>query len=124
MPLRQLACLLTSFSAGPVTPCLGADQALANHLEEIGAMLLMSAVGLHFSLEHAKAARAIALPGAVVQSAAAPLLGMTLAWAFGRRFGAGPVLGLVLSGASTVVLGRALRTPCVVHTGPGRSALG
>ena len=101
--------LLAGIAVGPFTPGFVADQGLANELAEIGVILLMFAVGLHFSLKDLMSVRAIALPGAVVQIAAATLLGMLLAWNLGWSTGAGLIFGLALSVASTVVLIRALQ---------------
>ena len=75
---------------GPFTPGYVADQHIADQLAEIGVILLMFGVGLHFSLKDLLSVRAIAIPGAVVQIAVATLLGMALAHAFGWTFGAGP----------------------------------
>src|SRR5688500_18207167 len=101
--------LVAGVLIGPFTPGYVADQALAPQLAEIGVILLMFGVGLHFSLSDLMAVKAIALPGAVVQIALATLLGMALAWALGWGVGAGIVFGLALSVASTVVLLRALQ---------------
>jgi hypothetical protein len=86
-----------------------ADQGLANELAEIGVILLMFGVGLHFSLKDLMSVRTIAVPGAIAQIAAATLLGMALGWALGWSTPAGLVFGLALSVASTVVLLRALQ---------------
>ncbi|MGG6549703.1 UNVERIFIED_CONTAM: cation:proton antiporter, partial [Prevotella sp. 15_C9] len=80
-----------------------------NELAEIGIILLMFGVGLHFSLKDLLSVRAIAVPGAVVQIAVATLLGMGLGWTLGWPVGGGLVFGLALSVASTVVLLRALQ---------------
>lgn len=100
--------LLAGVLAGPFTPGYVADQGLANQLAEIGVILLMFGVGLHFSLKDLLSVKAIAIPGAVVQIASATLLGMGLAWAMGWNPIGGLVFGLALSVASTVVL---LRSP-------------
>src|ERR1700730_3828162 len=100
--------LLAGIGVGPFTPGFVADQKLANELAEIGVILLMFGVGLHFSLEDLLSVRAIAIPGAVIQIVLATLLGMGLAWTFGWPIGAGLVFGLALSVASTVVVLRAL----------------
>jgi CPA2 family monovalent cation:H+ antiporter-2 len=101
-----------------------ADQELAPQLAEIGVILLMFGVGLHFSLGDLLAVRAIAIPGAVGQMAAATGLGMALAWAMGWPVGTGLVFGLALSVASTVVLLRALQERRLVETERGRIAVG
>src|SRR4051794_37209845 len=116
--------LLAGVLIGPFTPGYVADQALAPQLAEIGVILLMFGVGLHFSLADLLAVKAIALPGAVGQIAIATLLGMGLAWAMGWPLGAGIVFGLALSVASTVVLLRALQERRLVETERGRIAVG
>ena len=116
--------LLAGIAVGPFTPGIVADQALAPELSEIGVILLMFGVGLHFSLGDLLSVRAIALPGAAVQIAIATALGMLLAWAMGWPFGAGLVLGLALSTASTVVLLRALDERGLLETQRGRIAIG
>ena len=116
--------LLAGIVVGPFTPGIVADQALAPELSEIGVILLMFGVGLHFSLGDLLSVRAIALPGAAVQIAIATALGMLLAWAMGWPFGAGLVLGLALSTASTVVLLRALDERGLLETQRGRIAIG
>lgn len=116
--------LLAGVLIGPFTPGYVADQALAPQLAEIGVILLMFGVGLHFSLSDLMAVRAIAVPGAVGQILIATLLGMGLAWAMGWGIGAGIVFGLALSVASTVVLLRALQERRLVETERGRIAVG
>jgi CPA2 family monovalent cation:H+ antiporter-2 len=116
--------LLAGIAVGPFTPGFVADQDLADQLAEVGVILLMFAVGLHFSLAELMSVRAIALPGAVVQIAAATLLGIGLAWSFGWDMGAGLVFGLALSVASTVVLTRALQERHILETERGRIAVG
>jgi monovalent cation:H+ antiporter-2, CPA2 family len=101
--------LLAGILVGPFTPGYVADQGIANELAEIGVILLMFGVGLHFSLEDLLSVRAIAIPGAIVQIASATALGMALAWWLGWSLGAGFVFGLALSVASTVVLLRAMQ---------------
>src|SRR5688572_19067530 len=100
--------LLAGVVIGPATPGFVADLALARQLAEIGVMLLMFGVGLHFSLGDLLAVRKIALPGAIVQMAVAAALGFALALYWGWPSGAALVLGLALSVASTVVVLRAL----------------
>lgn len=116
--------LLAGVIVGPFTPGFVADSNLANELAEIGVILLMFGVGLHFSLKDLLSVRAIAVPGAVVQIAVATLLGMGLAWMLGWNLLAGFVFGLALSVASTVVLLRALETRKMVETERGRIAVG
>ena len=116
--------LLAGIALGPATPGFVADVAIASQLSEIGVMLLMFGVGLHFSLDDLLAVRRIALPGAVVQMGIATLLGMGLAWAWGWNSGAGLVFGLSLSCASTVVLLKALEARRSLDTMNGRIAVG
>ena len=116
--------LLAGVAVGPFTPGFVADQSLAAELSEIGVILLMFGVGLHFSLGDLLAVRAIAIPGAAVQIAIATLLCMALAWLLGWSVGAGLVFGLALSVASTVVLLRALEVRRLLETGRGRIAVG
>jgi CPA2 family monovalent cation:H+ antiporter-2 len=110
--------------AGPFTPGYVADQEIANQLAEIGVILLMFGVGLHFSLRDLLSVRKIALPGAVAQIAVAVLLGMGLAALLGWETSAGFVFGLSLSTASTVVLIRALQARKIIETDRGRIAVG
>jgi hypothetical protein len=100
--------LLAGVALGPFTPGFVGDANLASQLAEIGVILLMFGVGLHFSIKDLLAVRAIALPGAIVQIAVATGSGVALALLWGWGLGAGLVLGLALSVASTVVLLRAL----------------
>jgi monovalent cation:H+ antiporter-2, CPA2 family len=116
--------LLAGVLVGPFTPGFVADQGLANDLAEIGVILLMFGVGLHFTLDDLLSVRAIAIPGAVAQIASATLLGMGLAHVLGWSIGAGLVFGLALSVASTVVLLRALQERRLVETERGRIAVG
>ncbi len=116
--------LLAGVFVGPFTPGFVADQTLANELAEIGVILLMFGVGLHFSLKDLLSVRAIAIPGAVVQMATATGLGLGLAMLLGWSIGAGLVFGLALSVASTVVLLRALQERRIVETEKGRIAVG
>ena len=101
-----------------------ANQDIANELAEIGVILLMFGVGIHFSLKDLLSVRAIAVPGALLQIAVATLLGMGLAHLFGWGMGGGIVFGLALSVASTVVLLRALQERRLVETERGRIAIG
>src|SRR5512139_114541 len=100
--------LLAGILVGPHTPGFVADVALAGQLAEIGVMLLMFGVGLHLSLGDLLSVRRIAVPGALVQIAAATALGAGVAALWGWRAGEALVFGLCLSCASTVVLLRAL----------------
>ena len=109
---------------GPATPGFVADMALASQLAEIGVMLLMFGVGLHFSLKDLLEVKKIALPGAVLQIAAATGMGMGLAYLWGWSMGAGLVFGLALSVASTVVLLRALEDKGLLDSINGRIAVG
>lgn len=116
--------LLAGVLVGPFTPGYVADQELAPQLAEIGVILLMFGVGLHFSLKDLLAVKAIAIPGAIVQIAAATLMGLGLAVVLGWSVGAGLVFGLALSVASTVVLLRALQERRLIETGRGKIAVG
>lgn len=109
---------------GPHTPGYTADQALAPELAELGVILLMFGVGLHFSIRDLMAVRKIAIPGAVAQIGIATLLGMGVAWGFGWSWGQGLVYGLALSVASTVVLLKALQDRDLVDSEQGRIAVG
>ena len=116
--------LVAGIVIGPATPGFVADVHLASQLSEIGVMLLMFGVGLHFSLNDLLAVKRIALPGAVVQMAMATALGMTMAWWWGWHWGSGLIFGLSLSCASTVVLLKALESRGVLDTMNGRIAVG
>ena len=116
--------LLAGVLAGPFTPGFVADQTLAPQIAEIGVILLMFGVGLHFSLRDLMQVRAIAVPGAIVQIAVATCLGWGLARWLGWSHGAGLMFGLALSVASTVVLLRALEERRLVESDQGRIAVG
>ncbi|HET7792528.1 MAG TPA: YbaL family putative K(+) efflux transporter [Rhizobacter sp.] len=116
--------LLAGIVIGPATPGFVADLNLAGQLAEIGVMLLMLGVGLHFSLADLLKVRRIAIPGAVLQIAVATALGMAVATWWGWSVGAALVFGLCLSVASTVVLLRALETRGVLESVNGRIAVG
>ncbi|MFY3385079.1 cation:proton antiporter [Paracidovorax sp. MALMAid1276] len=116
--------LLAGVVLGPFTPGFVADAGLASQLAEIGVMLLMFGVGLHFSWGDLLAVRKIAVPGAVVQMMVATALGMSLAVWWGWGLGGALVFGLALSVASTVVLLRALETLGILDTHTGRIAVG
>ncbi len=109
---------------GPATPGFVADVALASQLAEIGVMLLMFGVGLHFSLGDLLDVKKIALPGALLQIGVATVMGIGLAHWWGWGLGAGLVFGLALSVASTVVLLRALEARGVLDSMNGRIAVG
>ncbi|RQO55835.1 Kef family K(+) transporter [Variovorax sp. KBW07] len=116
--------LLAGVIIGPFTPGFVADAEIAAQLAEIGVMLLMFGVGLHFSLDDLLAVRKIALPGALAQIAVATLLGGGLALWWGWSLGAALVFGLALSVASTVVLLRALESLGILDSFTGRIAIG
>ncbi|KAB7765107.1 YbaL family putative K(+) efflux transporter [Xanthomonas sp. LMG 12461] len=116
--------LVAGICVGPFTPGFVADQALATQLSELGVMLLMFGVGLHFSLEDLMEVKWIAIPGALAQIAVATLLGWGLAWSMGWPTLHGLVFGLALSVASTVVLLRAMEERRLLETLRGRIAVG
>lgn len=116
--------LLAGIAISPTTPGFVADIGIASQLSEIGVMLLMFGVGLHFSLDDLLAVKRIALPGAIVQMAVATALGMALATWWGWDLGAGLVLGLSLSCASTVVLLKALESRGFLESMNGQIAVG
>jgi CPA2 family monovalent cation:H+ antiporter-2 len=116
--------LLAGIAVGPFTPGFVADAKLAPQLAEIGVILLMFGVGLHFSVRDLLAVRRVALPGALVQVVGTVALSFAVARAWGWGIGAGLVLGLALSVASTVVLLRALETQGLLNSLSGRIAVG
>ncbi|WP_077036842.1 YbaL family putative K(+) efflux transporter [Pelomonas sp. KK5] len=116
--------LLAGIAIGPATPGFVGDVHLAGQLAEIGVMLLMFGVGLHFSLGDLMAVKRLAVPGAIVQIAVATAMGAGLGLAWGWSFGGALVLGLALSVASTVVLLRALEARGQLESGNGRIAVG
>lgn len=116
--------LLAGVVIGPFTPGFVADAHLAAQLAEIGVMLLMFGVGLHFSLDDLLAVRKIAVPGAVVQMLVATLMGVGLATWWGWGIGQAVVFGIALSVASTVVLLRALESLGILDSHTGRIAVG
>ena len=116
--------LFAGILAGPYTPGFVADQALGAELAELGVILLMFGVGLHFSLKDLMSVRALAIPGALVQIGFATLLGLGLASLMGWSLGAGLLFGLALSVASTVVLLKALQERRLIETERGRIAVG
>ena len=116
--------LLAGILVGPFTPGFVADPSLAMELSEIGVILLMFGVGLHFSVEDLLEVKAIAIPGAIVQIATATVLGWGLAWFMGWPTLHGLVFGLALSVASTVVLLRAMEDRRLLETRRGKIAVG
>lgn len=116
--------LLAGVAVGPFTPGFVADTHLAPQLAEIGVILLMFGVGIHFSPGELLAVRGIALPGAIGQMAVATALGAGVAGLWGWSLGQSLVFGLALSVASTVVLLRALEERDAVQTPAGRVAVG
>jgi monovalent cation:H+ antiporter-2, CPA2 family len=116
--------LLAGIAVGPFTPGFVADAQLAGELAEIGVMLLMFGVGMHFSLSDLLAVRTIALSGAVTQMATATALALAVTHLWGWPLGAGLVFGLALSVASTVVLLRALEAQEALDSVDGRIAVG
>jgi len=116
--------LLAGVAVGPFTPGFVADEGLVPQLAEIGVMLLMFGVGLHFSVKDLLAVRGIAVPGALVQIAVATALGIAATRVWGWSWGSGLVFGLALSVASTVVLLRALEDAGRLASADGRIAVG
>lgn len=116
--------LVAGVLVGPFTPGFVADAELANELSEIGVILLMFGVGLHFSLKDLLSVRAVAIPGAIVQIGGATIMGLGLAMLLGWGLGAGLIFGLALSVASTVVLLKALQDRHMVDSEKGRIAVG
>lgn len=116
--------LLAGVMVGPFTPGFVADKDLSHELSEIGVILLMFGVGLHFSLKDLMSVKNIAIPGALVQILAATLLGMGMTWWLGWHWGAGLIFGLALSVASTVVLLRALEERQLIDSRRGKIAVG
>lgn len=116
--------LLAGVIIGPFTPGFVADGEIAAELAEIGVMLLMFGVGLHFSLADLLSVKKIAIPGAILQIVAATMMGAGLAWYWGWSTGAALVFGLSLSVASTVVLLRALDASGSLDSMNGKIAVG
>ena len=116
--------LLAGVAVGPFTPGFVADQALASQLAEIGVILLMFGVGLHFSLKDLLAVRRIVLPGATMQIAVAAALGLIIGLLIGWPVGSAIVYGLSLSVASTVVLTRSFTDRRLLDTDRGHIAVG
>ncbi|GAB3315761.1 YbaL family putative K(+) efflux transporter [Luteimonas notoginsengisoli] len=116
--------LIAGVIAGPFTPGFVGDQELAPQLAEIGVILLMFGVGLHFSLKDLMAVKSVAIPGAVGQITVVTLLGLGLSLAMGWPMIHGVVYGLSLSVASTVVVLRAMEQRRLLETRRGRIAIG
>lgn len=116
--------LLAGVAIGPYTPGIIADQTFASELAEIGVILLMFGVGLHFSLGDLLKVKWVALPGALIQMTATTLVGMGFAAFLGWPLGTGFVFGLAVSVASTVVMTRALHERRLIDTERGRIAVG
>ena len=116
--------LIAGIAVGPFTPGLIVDAGLAPQLAEIGVILLMFGVGLHFSIRDLLRVKGIAVPGAIGQVVVATMMGMALADFWGWSFGAGLVFGLALSVASTVVLLRALEARGMLESEDGQIAIG
>jgi monovalent cation:H+ antiporter-2, CPA2 family len=116
--------LLAGIGEGPFTPGFVADAKLAPQLAEIGVILLMFGVGMHFSIRDLLAVRKVAVPGAIVQIVSAVTLTCAVGGVLGLSFGQSLVLGLALSVASTVVLLRALEAEGILKSEPGRIAIG
>ena len=116
--------LLAGVAIGPHTPGFVADLGLATQLAEVGVILLMFGVGLHFHLDDLMDVKRIAIPGALIQSTAATVMGMAIGMGFGWPATDGVVLGMALSVASTVVLLRGLEAHNLVTTPAGHVAIG
>lgn len=116
--------LVAGIALGPHTPGFEADLGLSSQLAEVGVILLMFGVGLHFSVDDLLKVRRIALPGAIVQFLTATVMGIGVALYWGWSFGAGLIFGMSLSVASTVVLVRALEQRGLLQTPNGRIAVG
>ncbi|MBI3289337.1 MAG: Kef family K(+) transporter [Elusimicrobia bacterium] len=116
--------LVAGIMIGPATPGFVADLEVSSQLAEIGVILLMFGVGMHFSLEDLLAVRKIAVPGAALQIAVATAMGAGVAMAWGWTFGAALIFGLALSVASTVVLIQALERRALLQSVNGQIAVG
>ena len=116
--------LIAGILIGPFAPGYVADQNIANQLAEVGVILLMFGVGLHFSLDDLLSVRAIAIPGALAQALVATPLGIAVGWWLDWTLGGGLVFGVALSVASTVVLLRLLQERRLVETERGRITVG
>ncbi len=116
--------LLAGVAVGPFTPGMTADIHLTQELAEIGVILLMFGVGLKFSIDDLLKVRGVALPGAIVQMAAATGLGAVLGVLIGLPLAEAAALGFALSVASTAVLLRTLEDRQLVKTPNGRICVG
>jgi CPA2 family monovalent cation:H+ antiporter-2 len=116
--------LLAGIAVGPFTPGFVARSAIAEQLAELGVILLMFGVGLHFHVKDLLAVRRLAIPGALAQIAVATALGVVITRALGWSLVAGVVFGLAIAVASTVVLLRVLADYEVLHTPAGHVAVG
>ena len=116
--------LLAGIVLGPNTQGFVADRHLSEQLGEVGVILLMFGVGLQFHIKELLAVRRVAIPGAIVQSLTATLLGVVVGWSFGWGWSAGLVYGMAISVASTVVLIRVLADHNDLHTPSGHIAVG
>ncbi len=116
--------LLAGILVGPFTPGYVADHGIANQFAELGVILLMFGVGLHFHLKDLMAVKAIAVPGAIVQIAVATALGAVVMTFFGWSWTSGIIFGMAISVASTVVLTRVLADNRALHTRVGHIAIG
>jgi CPA2 family monovalent cation:H+ antiporter-2 len=116
--------LLAGIAVGPFTPGFVAHAQIAGELAEVGVILLMFGVGIHFHVDALLAVRAIALPGALLQIAATTVAATLVALAFGWSLGAGVVFGLTIAVASTVVMMRVLEDHGALQTRPGHVAVG
>ncbi|MEZ0386972.1 MAG: cation:proton antiporter, partial [Verrucomicrobium sp.] len=116
--------LLAGILVGPFTPGFVANHDIANQFAELGVILLMFGVGLHFHLKDLMAVRKVAIPGAIVQIAVATALGALVTKFFGWSLEAGIVFGMAISVASTVVLTRVLADNRALHTPSGHIAIG
>ncbi len=116
--------LFAGILIGPATPGFVSNVGIASQLSEIGVMLLMFGVGLHFSINDLLSVKRIALPGAIVQMAIASILGLLLGRFWGWSFGESLIFGLALSCASTVVLLKALESRGLLDTMNGKIAVG
>ena len=116
--------LLAGLFVGPYSPGFVANHGLAEQMAEVGVILLLFGVGLHFHLKELLAVRRVAVPGAIVQSLAATGLGTVAGWSFGWGWTGGLVFGMAISVASTVVLIRVLVDNNDLHTPTGHIAVG
>jgi CPA2 family monovalent cation:H+ antiporter-2 len=116
--------ILAGIIIGPHTPGFVGDVHLAQQLAEVGVILLMFGVGLHFHVKELVAVKGVAIPGAIVQSLVATLFGVVAFTALGQTPRTGAVIGMALAVASTVVLMRVLMDARVLHTAAGHVAVG